>query len=133
MLKTTLFTYLYIWFYILGFTELHFYAFLISLPQSTCHCTLFCFVSPGFIQISQQMHQMKFAFFLQNSTKYDLQGYLSKLTPTPLRVTSAARDSHMSLAEWTQMPKIKSFSRCLFICLHIYCYVLIRVRSIQYG
>lgn len=40
---------------------LHFCEFLIGLPLNTS-VTLFCFVSPAFIQTPQQIKKMKFAF-----------------------------------------------------------------------
>lgn len=48
--------------------------------EHQCHCTMFCFVSPAFIQISQQMLNEVCFYSPTNNTKQDLQGYLSKLT-----------------------------------------------------
>lgn len=114
MLKTTLFI------YFILYTRLYRITFWCNLDKASsehlCHCTLFVWFHQALSKYHSICTKWSLLFFLQNSTKWDLQGYLSKLTPTPLRVTSAARDSHMSLAEWTQMPKINSFlDACLFV------------------
>lgn len=116
-----LITNLYTWFYVLGFTDLQrknpttlmrlrFDAFLIGLPQRTC-VTAHCFVL--FHQSLSRYHKRcnKWSLFFPFKIALNIiwKGtWANWLTPTPLRVAAAARDSHMRLAECMQMPKIKS-------------------------